>query len=369
MSGLFPLIAAFVCLLCACGDAAQREDSAEDAPAIAEQQKAKENLSPINPAMEEKTGEGEQEAERDAMRLSPLPDGEKADRDEDVATEPAARAAPTPPLTTEEAERADKILAFANQAIPSLNTGYFALPAKLRENSRRYLETWRLPKRPKIPSKSFFTQKLVHPRGIFTEEEEKQLTAGLAEMNRALENMLGIYRDLEKYVADDSIRDDGKLGRELTARLEEGHGQFLGARKSWLEIVENNAARAGQALLRNHPLQRQILAASQFFGQMREVNSLLKLEKPEPDMLLALKDSMSAIIAKAGKPPFDASPRLERLYREFLRCANIYGKSLDMALKEGLFRAQRREIARAAKKCQTAYNNFAASANKLSNLH
>lgn len=282
-------------------------------------------------------------------------DGEEAKKD---AQDKAAA-----PLAPEERERANKILEFSNQAINALSKGYFTLPEKWHRNSRRYAGTWRLPKSPRLLSRAHSVEKMTHPRGIFDEQEEKALTEGLREMNSVAMEMFDNYKVLEKYVADDSIRDDGKQGLELAAKLEKGHAQFIKARDSWLEIVEANAARAEEALLRGHPLRRQIFAASRLFSQFSEISRLLKMEEPDKSMLEALSSAINANIADAEKPPFNSSPALERLYRAFLRAARQYENTLRRGISEGLFTPQKNEIIKADKACRILYNKFAMAAN------
>lgn len=270
------------------------------------------------------------------------------------------------PLTPEEARLADRTIAFANQAREILRDGTYAAEAILNDNAQRYRDTWRLGKRPKLPGRHERDPRLHVPAGIFDREEEKELTASLDNMDKALNAIIGHYRSLEKYVADSSIVDDGRQGLELSDKLAKNHEQFMAAKKSWLSMVEAKAEEAEAKLLREHPLQRQILAAKNIFAQMNEIGDLIIAEPDNRMPVITLRQNLDNIAAEAAKPPFQASPALERPFRDFLKRVNDYSQILQRALLEGFHNVQRRELNQAMLKSHEAYNGFVRAANALS---
>ena len=301
--------------------------------------------------------------------------------------------APEPELTPEERARAESALDFHNTALNALETGYYALAEALYANARFYLKTWHLPARPKGGGAREAARAALRPKaGLFSEEEAAKLTAALFGMDKALDSLLGKYKALEDYVADSRIRDDGARGKALAAKLDADHAQFMAARKSWLEIVEARAAEAEAALLRGHPLQRQIEAASAIFAGFGRAAEVLGAEdaaaageaaaktsaagKRAAEAAAVLEDAARTTlehihteienrIAEAGKPPFAAAPQLERQYRAFLKEARAYADALGRGLAEGFYPPQRRELNVAAARSRAAYNAFVREANGL----
>ncbi|MDE7241125.1 MAG: hypothetical protein K2N62_04495 [Desulfovibrio sp.] len=309
------------------------------------------------------------------------------------APETAPQPAPVPALSPAERARAEAALDFHNTALNALETGYYALPEALYANARFYLKTWQLPGRPKnMGGREAARARLRPEAGLFSEEEAAKLTAALAGMDKALDSLLDKYKALESYVADSRIKDDGARGKTLAARLSGEHAQFMAARKSWLEIVEARAAEAEAALLREHPLRRQIEAAGAIFAGFGRAAELLgaedavaadevaargaAAEKQAGEAAATLDAAARATlqhihtelenrIAEAGKPPFAAAPRLERQYRAFLKEAGAYAGALARGLAEGFHAPQRRELNVAAMRSRAAYNAFVREANGL----
>lgn len=291
----------------------------------------------------------------------------------------AVPAAPEPVLTPEERASAERALDFHNAAMNALEEGYYALPDALYANARFYLKTWRLPRRPAVAGgRQAARERLTPGAGLFSEEEAGRLTAALDGMDKALDSLLGRYRSLERYVADPDIRDDGARGTALARKLEGDHAVFMAARKSWLEIVEARAAAAEAALLREHPLQRQIRGAEAIFACFARAAAALGTEADDDGKgaeapagaaaragLERIHAELEADIAASGKPPFPAAPELERRYRAFLKEATAYAAALERGLAEGFFAPQRRELNVAAIRSRAAYNAFVRAANGL----
>lgn len=253
--------------------------------------------------------------------------------------------------------RADKILAYHNHVQSIVQKGSQA--DTLMAGTQIYLSTWRLPR----ATKGGRHTGLIPPKGLFNDAEASDITSALRDMDKALADMLVHYSSLEKYVADTSIHDDGKRGRELAQKIGLAHAQYVKARKSWLGIVEKSAQKAEGTLLYNHPLKRQILAAGEIFAQFREVGSLLASGDPPVELLQVCEANLKDILASAGKPPFTAKPALERRYRDFLKQVQTYVEILERGIKEGFHSIQKRELNAATEASRRVYNKFAASVN------
>lgn len=267
-------------------------------------------------------------------------------------------------ITDEQRDAADRILQFGNLATGVLTDGYYALPDALFANVNRYLDSWRLPKQPRVYGAEQARASMRPPEGIFNENEEAILTRALREMDAALGSMLKHYAALEKYVADDKIRDNGKEGKRLGKKIAENHTQFMKARKTWLEMMDNRAEKAQTILLAEHPLERQIMGAGKMFVIFREISSQLALENPDKTALKALRQNLDQVRTNAEKPPFPASPQLERAYRGFLKKVANYIESLDAGLQEGFFNPQKMALSADVIECRKAYNSFAKLANQ-----
>lgn len=265
------------------------------------------------------------------------------------------------PPAPEETRAAEAMTAFANRASQYLENGFYSLADRFYVNTLNYQKNFRLPARPATGQRQ--RDILIPPGGIFDEQEESDLAEGLQKMDRALDKLLGHYASLEKYVADKTIRDDGKLGDELVEKIGASHADFIKARHSWLAIVQKRAREAQHVLLYEHPLERQILAGENIFAQIREASEILGSDSQNPQLLKPIYEAINAEIANAARPPFMERPALERLYRAFLDAASIYSSTLERGLDEGLHGFQKQEIGNAGRACANAWNEFAMAAN------
>lgn len=278
-----------------------------------------------------------------------------------VPLEKAQPAPAAPAMDEAELAKADSLVQFANRARQSLDAGYYSLADKLAANTQVYLHTYSLPKRPVAPGRSPALFKA--EKGMFDEQEEADLARAYNGMDKALTAILGHYANLEKYVADRSIRDDGKLGRQLADKIAGEHASFLAARKSWLAIVDRRAAQAEDMFIAAHPLARQIRAARDIFTQFAEITVLLSQAEPQRELLAACRDNLRELAGLAGRPPFPARPALERLYRQFLKEVARYIDIMDTGVSSGFYRRQRQELNVAQLRCQKSYNEFVTAAN------
>lgn len=261
-----------------------------------------------------------------------------------------------------EIRRADAILAFANRARDTFAKGWYAVPDALNHGTQFYSKTWHLPGHAIIPPKKRERQNLVPSPGLFDESEMKIMTKALDDMDKAVENVISSFTELEKYVEDDSIRDNGKRGNFLARQVGLRHAAFLAARKTWLEVVEKRAQEAELTLLHANPLERQILNGQRILAQAREVALMLRSGSPSRSELSSLRNNMQEILEKAQQPPFMAIPDLERLYRGFLKDVVQYLTILQRGIDEGFYNTQKKELNMASVKCLKAYNEFAKAA-------
>lgn len=261
-------------------------------------------------------------------------------------------------------EKANKILGFYNKSIEEFNSGYFSLPKKIYQHRQYYLTHWQLPEKLKIPTKN--KRAFQPPKGIFTTQDEKNLAEAYDKMDSTLDQMIGDYHKLEAYITDSTIQDDGKEGKNLTDLLMSGNTKFMAARKSWLGIVEAEAAKAENTMLRDDPLSRQIIAAHNILRLINETADLfISGELQRQNLGMTIQD-LELNIENGNKPPFPAASRLERLYKAFIKAALNYTNVLKKCELEGIFQVQMRELTKAAHLCQTAYNAFAQARNSTS---
>lgn len=256
---------------------------------------------------------------------------------------------------------ADRILQFHNHATEELTNGYYSLALKIAAIIGRYQKEWTLPQKLPVPPRrsSLFTP----PSGVFDKESEKTLSDTFKNMDQTLRGMVADYHKLEAYVADKNIKDDGKRGNELAAKLLAANDVYMAARKSWQEIVDAKAAQAEAELLADYPLRRQAIAARDILAVISQVSDLMTADSLNRQVLGSLLQSLEKSIGEGEKPPFPASSSLERLYRGFLKNARVYAESLKRCEQEGDFVPQRRELNAAAQACRDAYNNFAKAVN------
>lgn len=273
----------------------------------------------------------------------------------------------TPPPSPEELDRADRLVAFSNAASMALATGRYAQADVLAAYTKYYLAEWQLAKRPELNTDqdAALARRLTPPVSLFTPEQAKKMAACVQDMNKAIVDMRADYRLLEKYVADESIQDNGVKGKALAAEILKEHAAFIVARDAYMAIVEGEAAPAEDILLRNHPLKRQIQAAERIFAVFGKTATLLTPSKPDRDALKAQRDELAAAIAEGGRPPFMAAPELERQYRAFLKQAGSYAQLFDQGLEEEFYVPVRFEMNKAALASRAAYNDFVKVANQM----
>ena len=287
---------------------------------------------------------------------------------------PAAEASPAedagnapreqgPPPTKTQLDEADAVVAFYNAAASTLAKPYFTQADVMMGNIRYYLHEWMLAPRPDGGDGKPLSAGLAAPHEMFSNVESLEMEQLVNEMVQSINSMRADYRSLDRYVKDQSIRDDGVKGKALTDSIEKSYERFSAARSHYMSIVESRAAAVEEVLLYGHPLKRQILDARRVFGLFSRTVGLLTAQKPDREALEQVMTSLDASLANAGRPPFPASPDVEHAYREFLKQAAGFKDALAKGLGEGFYNPVREELNNAAMGSRQAYNVFVREAN------
>lgn len=308
-------------------------------------------------------GDGEKREGKDASHKAQS-SGQQSGEKQDARPSAANSSQPQAP-SPEDLAQANAMLEFSNMALEKLHRGAYALPEELDAGRAIYERSFRLPRLRAPRGRKRDRAALLPPPGLFSQQEEADLASALDGMDAALDAMLARYADLERYVADDGIVDDGKKGRELSAAIRKAHQQFMAARKSWLATSSARSREAEQLLLQGHPLRRQILGAQDIFQLFDKVKDALSAEKPDKIALAALGQDLALRCEQAGEPPFPAPPAQERAFRHFLQKAQAYKTELARGLAQGFYTPVRRRLNILARQARGAYNAFAKSANEM----
>lgn len=390
------------------------------------------------PAAPDKSGaqpvkEGGEPAASDAAGGSASPDGNAAAAPEKGATASAAQssetstgdappddAAPRPdaafialaegrglspaPVTPEERARASLTLDYCNDVERTAFGPWYRQADVLDFYTRIYLGEWKLPKRAEpASSRAAASRRLAPPAGLFTDEERGRIAAHAEAMGRALEGMIADYKALEAYVADPTIIDDGRKGKELAASIAKAYAAFCASRAALLSLLDERAVAAEDVFLTGNPLRRQILCARRIFRLYRQIAEKLT-PGPSPDAparvdsvadaadapasqpaesaatpedaapgaasprvdraaLVAMERELRAVAAYAAEPPFRGRPLDERAYRAFLKEVAAYDAMLARGLAEGFFMPLRKAMNDLAGTSRETYNAFAAGMN------
>lgn len=349
MKKILPILLAVLVLLAACQSDKNEEKPSEKAAAESVRQSGAAPSSGV--------------AEGNPSATSGKPGGQAAS----TAAPDAAPETATPPPSPEELERADRLVAFSNAASSALASGRYAQADVLMAYTKYYLAEWQLAKRPALNPEQddILARRLIPPTGLLTPEQTQTLAASVKTMDKAFGSMRADYRSLERYVADASIQDDGVKGKSLATSIAKAYASFIEARDAYMGILDAEAGPAENMLLRNHPLKRQILAAGHIFAVFGKTAQLLAPDNPDRAALQAQRRKLADALADGGRPPFMASPDLERRYRAFLKAATRYATGFDKGLEEEFYASLRLEMNNAALESRAAYNDFVRDANQL----
>lgn len=307
---------------------------------------------------------------------------------------------PSPaPVTPEEKARASLLLDFCNDAERTAFGPWYRQADVLDFYTRIYLGEWKLPKRGEPDSsRAAASRRLMPPAGLFTDEERGRIAGHGEAMGKALEGMIADYKALEAYVADPTIIDDGKKGKELAAAIAKGYARFCASRTALLSLLDERAVVAEDVFLADNPLRRQILCARRIFRLYRQIAEILtpkpaqeppaaadplagaadapasqpdgnaaKTEEGAPGAtpprvdraaLAAMERELRAVAAYAAEPPFRGKPLDERAYRAFLKEVAAYDAMLARGLAEGFFMPLRKAMNDLAATSRETYNAF-----------
>lgn len=278
------------------------------------------------------------------------------------ATAPEAE----PPLSPAEKAQAAALVDFYNTAASLLAEEPYTLPDALLNNAHAYLQTWRLKPAPRVHASARETAagRLAPPPEMFTSDVRRQLLQYVNVMGAALETMPTNYRLLEKYVKDDSIRDDNAGGNKIITRLETAHTAFVNARDAFLTTTAGMAAQAEATLLRDNPLKRQIVESRKIFSLFKTAAALLKQDPPDKAAMLRVHEDIETALTAAERPPFQGDPETERVFRAFLKEAATFPKGLAQGFSEGFHSRIRHNLNTASHNSRETYNAFVRTANR-----
>ena len=186
---------------------------------------------------------------------------------------------------------------------------------------------------------------------------------GLAGMDAAMDSMRADYLALMRYVADDSIKDDGVKGKGLTNAIRRSGEDYVRARDMALSGLNGEADKAEQVLLQGHPLRPQIQAAKLLTARMRLAPAMLAGEKPDPLVLERWRKELEGMINEAALLPCSVPGEVERRWRAFLRTAAEFPQVVSLGQRAGFDELLRGQLNTVYARVQQAYNDFAAAVN------
>ena len=318
-------------LLTACGDDAETPDAAtttgNTSPAAPQAPKAAAAKAPTAPAAR-----------------SYLPPVLKEMRDEAPASEDAL-------------QQANAQLSYANGVMEwqlSKNAGY-ALWLYLGADF--YMREAALPKLAKRPPRFARTKALVPP-DEWPEASARAIREALKEMDAAVDAEREQYEKLVQYALDDSIVDDGKLGRRYLKAIQAQWERYEAARRVLRDEVESTALGAEAVTLQGHPLRSQILAVRILFRRMKEARALLGEREADKKTIIAWRQEIEGILDEAAFLPFAVPGEAERLWREFLRTARQFPAAVRLGEAQGFHPEVRKQLNAAFAHAEKAYNAF-----------
>lgn len=325
---LAALCLGIVLFLTACGEDADKPDAAsatgDTASAVAQAPKTAAAKAP-------------------AVR-SYLPSALKEMRDEAPASEVALH-------------QANAQLSYANGVMEwqlSKNAGY-ALWLYLGADF--YMREAALPKLAKRPPRFARTKALVPP-DEWPEASANAIREALKEMDAAVDAEREQYEKLVQYALDDSIIDDGKLGRRYLKAIQAQWKRYEAARRVLRDEVESTALGAEAVTLQGHPLRSQILAVRILFRRMKEARALLGEHEADKKTIIAWRQEIEGILDEAAFLPFAVPGEAERLWREFLRTARQFPEVVRLGEAQGFHPEVRKQLNAAFANAEKAYNAF-----------
>ena len=268
-----------------------------------------------------------------------------------------------PQAPAQERAQANEILFHANRASSLVQGTYDAYVAALLKLTDGYEVNYTAPRPPERPARATLSPALAPPEALWMPASIQRFKEGLAGMDAAMDSMRADYLALMRYVADDSIKDDGVKGKGLTNAIRRSGEDYVRARDMALSGLNGEADKAEQVLLQGHPLRPQIQAAKLLTARMRLAPAMLAGEKPDPLVLERWRKELEGMINEAALLPFSVPGEVERRWRAFLRTAAEFPQVVSLGQRAGFDELLRGQLNTVYAHVQQAYNDFAAAVN------
>lgn len=261
------------------------------------------------------------------------------------------------PASEDALHKANAQLSYANGVMEwqlSKNAGY-ALWLYLGADF--YMREAALPKLAKRPPRFARTKALVPP-DEWPEASANAIREALKDMDAAVDAEREQYEKLVQYALDDSIIDDGKLGRRYLKAIRSRWERYEAARRVLRDEVESTALGAEAVTLQGHPLRPQILAVRILFCRLKEARALLGEHEADKKTIIAWRQEIEGILDEAAFLPFAVPGEAERLWREFLRTARQFPEAVRLGEAQGFHPEVRKQLNAAFANAEKAYNVF-----------
>ena len=268
-----------------------------------------------------------------------------------------------PQASPRERAQANEVLLHANRAFSRMQGTYDTYVAALLQLTHVYERQYTAPVPPDRPERVSLSPDLAPPEELWTPASIRLFKDGLAGMDAAMDSMRADYLALMRYVADDSIRDDGVRGKGLTQSIRRSGEEYGKARDMALAGLNSEAEKAEQTLLQGHPLRPQILAAKLLTARMRLAPAMLAGDKPDPLILERWRKELEGMINEAALLPCAVPGEVERRWRVFLRTAAEFPQVVALGQRAGFDELLRGQLNTTYSRVQQAYNDFVAAVN------
>lgn len=268
-----------------------------------------------------------------------------------------------PQASEQERAQANEILLHANRTFSQVRGTYDAYVAALLQLTDVYEQRYTAPVPPERPARASLSSALAPPENLWTPADIRLFKDGLEGMDAAMDSMRADYLALMRYVADDSVRDDGVRGKGLTKAIRRSGEAYGQARDKVLSGLDSEADKAERILLQGHPLRPQIMAAKLLTARMRLAPAMLAGNKPDPQVLERWRKELEGMINEAAMLPCAVPGDVERLWRVFLRTAAEFPQVIALGQKAGFDDLLRGQINTTYARVQQAYNDFVAAVN------
>lgn len=196
------------------------------------------------------------------------------------------------------------------------------------------------------------------PAAMFGEKNAAAMADDLKAMDSASQSMQEKYRDLQAYVRDRKLKDDGQKGDQLSGDISDAYKKFQAARGHFLEIMDAKAEDAQDVLLRGSPLRAQVRMARRIFGDFRKCAEFITAGEPDQNAMAGLVDRAAADITTAENLPFPVSGEAEMTYRAYLKEARAVEAAFRRGISESFHAPVRTAINTAWQQCGDGYNRF-----------